>query len=413
LSTQSTAPSPLCIYCNGQGPFSDEHVISAGLGADDSRFMLVDMVCRRCNTDILGKLELEVLRSSPIAIARAFMQSQGRDRGRHTTVPSIQAHRKQMIDSEGYLNEVDFGVHAKPIVLPQIKMIGDKEFLSSAVGHDELRCFVTSLSTMLQDNQITCIRKRGAEHELRYEAITMLRSDNVFARVNTSSFQAKPPRAGLWLQSYDETDTKDAVPTATIFRNLNGSIVLKTSSATIEDALNFFARAVEQFSFDALVTRDIECPIVSVSMSVTIGVMERMTAKIGINLLAYYLGRNYVTDPCFQHIKDGILTGSPLVNSHVVEDAEMKMMLDAAPYNHHVFLLMQVRQPTKRTAILMVAKLYGAAQAIPLAWDVPEPRLPLPVFFLVDYLNHEVKQRTLAEYSQYLTDAPITKTQTR
>jgi hypothetical protein len=40
---------------------------------------------------------------------------------------------------------------------------------------------------------------------------------------------------------------KRSTPAATIFQNLNGGIVLKTSSATIEDALNFFACAVEQF----------------------------------------------------------------------------------------------------------------------------------------------------------------------
>lgn len=409
MNTQSTASSLLCIYCDGPGPFSDEHVIRAGLGADDSRFLLVDMVCRRCNTDVFGNLEREALRSSPIGFARAFMQPQGRDRGKRTTAPGIQAQHKQMANGSGYPDEIDFGPHAKPLVLPQLKITGEKTFDSSAVGPDELRSFITSLSTMLQNDQVTCIRKRGPEHELRYEAITLLRSGESYTQVGGSKLQAKPPQECLWLESYDQTRTKGMIPAATIFRNLNGSIVLKTSSTTVEDALNFFVRAVDQFSFDTQVTKDREGPIVSVGMTVTIGVIERVIAKIGINLLAYYLGRDYMADFGFRKVKDGVLTGTPSVGGQIVEDVSMKAMLDAAPNNHHVIFLSKVSQSGGRAAIILVAKLYGVAHIMCLARDVPEPHLPLPVFFLVDYVNHKVKQQSLIEYSECLAEMGIKK----
>ncbi|NWA10436.1 hypothetical protein [Pseudomonas gingeri] len=413
MITQSTDSLSLCIYCDGPGPFSDEHVISAGLGADDSRFMLVDMVCRRCNTNVFGNLEREVLRSSPIGFARAFMQPKGRDRGKHTTAPGIQAQHKQMANGSGYPDEIDFGPHAKPIVLPQLKITGDKTFDSTAAGPDELRSFVTSLSTLLQNDQVTCIRKRGPEHELRYEAITLLRSGETYTQEGGSRSEGKPPRECLWLEHYDETRTKSLIPAATIFRNLNGSIVLKTSSATVEGALNFFARAVDQFSFDTQVTKDIEGPIVSVRMTVTVGVIERVIAKIGINLLAYYLGRDYVADFGFRKIKDGILTGTPPVDGQIFEDVAVKAMLDAAPDHHHVIFLSIVSQPGGRAAIILVAKLYGVAHIICLARDVPEPHLPFPVFFLVDYFNHKVKQQSLIEYSECLAEMGITKAEAR
>ncbi|MEA1031572.1 hypothetical protein T3A99_23685 [Pseudomonas sp. N-137] len=403
MTTQSTASSSLCIYCEEPGPFSKEHVISAGLGGDDKRFMLVDMVCKRCNTDVFGKLELAALRSSPLAISRAFLQPHGRDRGKHTTAPGIQARRKLMVNASGYPDEVDFGPHAKPIVLPQLKITGEKSFSSTAAGPDELRSFVTTLSTLFQDHQITCIRKRGPEHELRYEAITMLRSDNTFIHAE-SSFQAKPPRAGLWLERYDETDAGDVTPAATILQKLNGGIVLKTSSTTVEDALDFFASAVEQFSYESQVTRDTEGPIVSVGMTATIGVMERVIAKIGINLLAHYLGRDYVTDPGFRHIKTSILTGNPLVTGGLVENNRIKQLLNAAPANHHVFYLNRTRQPEGQVAITMIAHLYGVAQWVRLALNVPEPHLPFPLFFLVDYVNHKVKQQSEAEYAEALPE---------
>jgi hypothetical protein len=46
-----------CIYCGSPGPFGDEHAVSAGLGGDDSAWLLNDCVCRVCNTDIFSKLE--------------------------------------------------------------------------------------------------------------------------------------------------------------------------------------------------------------------------------------------------------------------------------------------------------------------------------------------------------------------
>lgn len=413
MTTQTTAPSPVCIYCEGPGPFSDEHVISAGLGADDDRYLLVDMVCKRCNTDVLGKLELEVLRCSPIAIGRAFMQPHGRDRGKRTAAPGIQARRKQMASPSGYPHEIDFGQHAQPIVLPQLKITGEKKFDYAAAGPDELHSFVMSLSTLLQGDQVTCIRKRGPEHELRYETIIMLRSGETFTQADESSFQAKPPRNGLWLESCDGVGSESMTPAATILQNLNGSIVLKTSTATVEGALNLFVQAIAKFPFDSHVTRDIEGPIVAMEMTVTVGAMERVIAKIGINLLAYYLGRDYVTDPGFQQVKDSILTGTPRLSAGIIEDASIQSILDAAPENHHVFCLSKASQPGGRATIKMIAKLYGAAQNMVLALDVPEPNLPLPVFFLVDYLNHKVKQWSLYDYSEHLVKTGMSEAQAR
>lgn len=403
LTSQPTEATPLCIYCDGPGPFSDEHVICAGLGADDDRFLLVDMVCRHCNTTVFSNLEREVLRSSPIAIGRSFMQPHGRDRGKHTTTPGIQARKKQMVSESGYADEIDFGQHSKPIVLPQLKMIGEKEFKSSAENIEDLRSFVSFLANLFQNDQIICVRKRGPEHGLRYESITMLRSGKTFTQAHPSSLQDKPPRGCLWLEHYDGTGARGANPLATIFRSRNGGTILKTSSETVENALNFFSCAAEQFSFEDLETKDIENPIIAVQMTVTIGVTERVLAKIGINLLAFYLGRKYVSDPRFQGVKDSILKGTPRLKSHLVEDDALNAILSAAPKDHHVLLLSCVSQRTGRLAIVLTAKLYGVALCVPLALDVPIPHRELPVFFLVDYLNHEVREQSLVEYSGHLS----------
>ena len=79
-----------CIYCGSEGPFSDEHAVCAGLGGDDGAWLLKGCVCRVCNTDIFSKLETKFLRSSPVALARLFLQPRTRDKGSKTGVPSVQ-----------------------------------------------------------------------------------------------------------------------------------------------------------------------------------------------------------------------------------------------------------------------------------------------------------------------------------
>ncbi len=45
-----------CIYCPSTGPFTDEHVVPAGLGGDDKDWLLKDAVCGVCNTTIFSPL---------------------------------------------------------------------------------------------------------------------------------------------------------------------------------------------------------------------------------------------------------------------------------------------------------------------------------------------------------------------
>ena len=71
-----------CIYCGGGKPFTDEHVIPAGLGAGDE-WQLEELVCERCNNDF-SKFELRVMRSGAIGFTRQISQPTGRHRGSKT-----------------------------------------------------------------------------------------------------------------------------------------------------------------------------------------------------------------------------------------------------------------------------------------------------------------------------------------
>src|SRR4051812_41233774 len=75
-----------CIYCGGAGPFTDEHVVSAGLGGDDKAWLLKDCVCSTCNTKVFSPLETKFLKASGAALARLFLQPHTRDKNKPPTV---------------------------------------------------------------------------------------------------------------------------------------------------------------------------------------------------------------------------------------------------------------------------------------------------------------------------------------
>src|SRR6187399_859387 len=110
-----------CIYCGSEGPFSNEHVVCAGLGGDDGAWLLKGCVCKVCNTDIFSKLETKFLRSSAVALARLFEQPFTRTRGGERGTPSVQPKVSGMHDTKSEnLLEVELGPGGEGVILPQI-----------------------------------------------------------------------------------------------------------------------------------------------------------------------------------------------------------------------------------------------------------------------------------------------------
>lgn len=90
-----------CIYCGLQRPFNDEHVFPAGLGGDDRRFMLRNMVCETCNSETFSRLEAGLMRNSPEAFVRVHTQPRGRNRRKSSGGPKFQPESTTAILPEG------------------------------------------------------------------------------------------------------------------------------------------------------------------------------------------------------------------------------------------------------------------------------------------------------------------------
>lgn len=407
MDTENMTKAPLliksiCIYCDGAGPFSDEHVVCAGLGGDDKRFLLVNVVCARCNTDIFSPLELEALRSSPLAIARSFMQPTGRKRGKRTSPPKLDAQSKLMINKDGYPYEIDFGQHSKPIILPQLMVLGEKEVQKTAENIDDLIAFEKSLSHLLEMPTLCCVRKLSTEDGLPFEVYTTIRSGNTFTLSGHPERLAKPPVDAIWLEEPRGQDERAPRPLANIFRPQRGGTALRLEGMTLETALGFYRLVTQQIALTNMVESEIVNPLVSVSMTVRVGVMERVIAKVGLNLLAYYLGADYLRHSAFATTKQAILKGSPLLNLVNVDNQQVAAILDCAPVNHHCFVLSAITIPMGEYTLIMISKLYGLCTLISLGSGMPPADRELPLIVTADYINHKVRLWSLTEFAEQM-----------
>jgi len=81
-----------CLFCNSDGPFTDEHVVPASLGNDD--LILVNQVCAKCNDHFSRKVEAPVLAKSPLAFWRTYLGIRTR-RGKLPTIDLSQPHTQK------------------------------------------------------------------------------------------------------------------------------------------------------------------------------------------------------------------------------------------------------------------------------------------------------------------------------
>gem|GEM_PF-1248961 len=388
----SEVNSASCIYCEGSGPFTNEHVISAGLGGDDNRFLLKDMVCEECNTKRFSPLELEFLRNSPIALARLFSQKQARKRGAKDNSPKLSVPVKNIIDKNGRPLEADFEN-------------GRAEILSQLIRRDEKTIDVTgrnleSFSTMLKAchdvfvESTVCAFKQRSDGKDDLISIVYGRDENSYVEKSRTMGQRIRGKY-IWISLDDKIDTSPNHRTS-LYQRMNGQIVLKTSSPdAIVESLNFFRKSIEQLNLESVQESDIVNPLVALSGTFSIDVIPRVFAKIAFNILAYLVPRKYLSRPQFSTIRQSILTGKPQLPYHATElTAKVGTILKRlTPEGHHSFLIS--RQPSSKGGffVYVTAQLYGSFVEFSILGDsLPHPPILLPVLFLVDYNEHSIRR---------------------
>lgn len=389
-----------CVYCKSNGPFSDEHLIPAGLGGDDRRFLLKDLVCADCNTRVFSPLEAAFLRSSPVAIARMFMQPTGRRRGAKRSTPKVDAQLKSMVPPDGPPVEVELGLRGSPVTLSQIIFLSDSECNVTGVDNETVARFLEKARALLAE-AVLLVEKRAAEdRSVCFDIKRFVWSTDHYV-LESQMVSPVAPKVCVWQASLNGTDHNGSVEHARFFERREGQIVLRHSKLAPDHALTFFRKAAWQVDLTAATVREIQNPLVHVGgMSVDIHIASRVVAKIGINLLTFIAGDSYVSQPQFDSIKQTVLSGQPRLPIMTTDATEgFAPMFAGVPEGLHAFMVCSANLPDGTFSIMVIAQLYGSGiEVARLGEHLTRPLAESPVFFTVDYAEHVIERHTLRDF---------------
>ncbi|AUT75691.1 hypothetical protein C2L64_45970 [Paraburkholderia hospita] len=186
-----------------------------------------------------------------------------------------------------------------------------------------------------------------------------------------------------------------------MFLRGNGQIVLKsTEKLGIARALTFFRKLINQTTFEQMTEQDVENRLVGISMSFDIAVTGRVLAKIGVNLLAYIAGADYVRHPQFQRVKRSIATGVPAFPLHSTEQKlPIANIFSGLPHTLHGFMIAGIPTPGGTCALMLHARLYGSQiESVLLGEGLPYLNFSNNTFFTVDYEAHRIERYEMMDF---------------
>lgn len=393
-----------CIYCGSLGPYTDEHVISAGLGGDDSKWLLKNCVCRLCNTDIFSKLELKFLRSSPIAIARIFLQPTTRKRGSETGVPSLQSKSSFIRDDEnGVLYEGELIAGGIGKILPQIGVIAHDKFYKCGPDPEALISFERELRANLRE-EVQLIEKKIDGSEVQFLITTLSWSEQAYAISKLESQQSRP-KNGFWVEPLTQPQTdKDGILLQRVFRRSAGQLVCRTSNSNDAAAwLSLLRNSEEWFTNGTIETKNktVAGGGVHQQINFDFSAYDRVLTKIGLNLVAFLLGQNFFRrielDQAIAYARDCV--GNIKKYPQAFSQKQANIFGRALP-NRHLFALFQGEGPDGTATLVCFARLYGGQlEGLMLGeFSTSIAELANPIVVHANYVDHSIQRMSLEEH---------------
>lgn len=386
-----------CIYCQGPGPFSDEHVFCAGLGGDDPTFMLRDLVCAECNTCVFSGMEARFMRGSIEGFARVCLQPRGRNRRKRSRAPLFRAESIRVVLPNGAKAEAEVRGGGQVVILPQFFF--DDGFLQAECSSAAvLREFVKVLGRIFASDLLSLVTKSQTVKAPDYLTANFHWDGTRYIHTETISMPS-PPIACVWREALQRDDPDEKSPR--IYRRGEGQVVFRPHMGMLDPEFLTILRRNLPALVAAAANAGAGAPLpsapVAVSMKQTIGLRERVLAKIGVNLAAYAYGGTYIRHECFAQIKSSVLHATPDVvcTDHAVDQlgAEdfLRKVFAAIPPDRHVGILTTFGGPGGTIDLMFCVRLYGGMlTTIRLAQDVPVPP-DQPQFLLVDYREHRIE----------------------
>jgi hypothetical protein len=298
-SSKEHASGNSCIYCGSEGPFNNEHVFCAGLGGDDSEFMLRNLVCQTCNTERFSPLEAEFMRSSPEAFARIFLQPRGRDHKKQKSGPKFRPESLNIFLPNGGGTEAEIKAGGQVVILPQFWLAENRLYgqCSEVAG---LRQFIADLSALLALEALVVVTKSTATGRSQYGAVHYSWNGQLYIATSRTS-ALKPPKSCIWRDTGHASEPSESG--GRIFRRSEGQVVFRTTGDMMDvEFLTVLRLNASQLAVAADTVAPglpLEQPPVRVRMRMNIGIRERVLAKIGVNVCTHIFGDAFIRQPCF------------------------------------------------------------------------------------------------------------------
>jgi hypothetical protein len=265
--------------------------------------MLKGCVCRVCNTDIFSKLETKFLRSSPVALARLFLQPRTRDKGSKTGMPSVQPKASYVRDPDsGILLEAELGAGGNSEVLPQLLIVNAGQLAVTGPEASSAAAFLSELQKALSE-EVTLIAKTREGFEVAYETTPLIWTDDAYAPGQAAT-HARPPKAGIWIEQLIRPETAQGGEALLprMFRRPTGQLVCRADA--IEHAAFFLTvlrnapELLDSSKVGAAGTAH-DRPRFHQRYIIDMSVHDRVLTKVGLNLVAKLLGLDLIRNPAF------------------------------------------------------------------------------------------------------------------
>ncbi len=386
-----------CVYCGGSGPFNREHVFPAGLGGDDERFVLEDLVCEECNTKVFSPLELQFMRNSPAALSRIFFQPLGRGKGKKASASSLQTNKTTVVDpNDNILLEAELMAGGKPCVLPQFIFDDSCElgikFRASDVS--AASAFGDAVRELLADG-LTLIRKNSVSKAKRYQ-MTEWKWGSGGLVEGATTFERQPATNGVWIETLGSSSNPGVVKDhPRLFRRSRGQVVLRVDDEDhIVPLMQKLQSLLSAATFGAAEGKTIDRPDMNLGFSMQIDVMERVLAKIGVNFAIYEFGGDFVSHEAFAPAKEAIRFGERRVPMGLVEESDdLYQAFSGVSSDRHLVALATLPSGDSECHLVLLVRLYGGPIFhVLIAENMPQPTVPLPIFFAVEYNSHKMER---------------------
>ncbi|MFL9888284.1 hypothetical protein PQR66_35040 [Paraburkholderia agricolaris] len=380
-----------CIYCGLSRPFSDEHVFPAGLGADDRRFLLKDMVCGVCNSGVFSKLETKFMRASPVAIARLYFQPTGRGKGKKASIPSINTNSTIVFLEPHGVVEAEMTAGGKLITLLQLLFLEDDKVALTGGDHVGIDVFLDALIAALE-NQIQVVEKIKDVVPSRFVVETFEWDGARYHSVSRETTPTLPPKR-VWREPLASPPAAAATARApTLYQRTDGQLCLRVPPSTQAGPMLTRARKAPSVfgKQEGVPYSDFANPSVHISMTIDMKDYARVLAKIGVNFVAHAYQEQYARHHAFNRIKTAILEGlSPIWLQTIPKQADA---FTGVPRTRHVAMLHFTKSRAGRFHAGMVIRLYGGTtQYVHLSENALQPP-DGPAILVIDYENHRIER---------------------